>query len=134
MYQQFNEQFAKSTRQFADTTAQVSRLALENTEAVFGLQLAAIEQNMNATFAFWGELADVRDLDGLKTVWPKGVQIARENVERSISAGQEVFGSTVKTNEAIAELAKSQMESAAVKAQAEAEKVVASAAKTAKRR
>lgn len=127
MYQQFNDQFAKSTRQFADTTAQVGRLTLENTEAVFGLQLAAIEESMNATFAFWGELADVRDFDGLKAVWPKGVQIARENVERGIGTGQEVFGRTLKTNEAIAQIAKSQFETVAATVQADAEKVVKAA-------
>jgi Phasin protein len=113
MYQQFNDQFAKSTRQFADTTAQVGRLTLENTEAVFGLQLATIQESMNATFAFWGELAEVRDFDGLKAAWPKGVQIARENVERSIGTGQEVFGRTLKTNEAIAQIAKTQFETVA---------------------
>ncbi len=127
MYQQFNEQFAKSSRQFADTTAQVSRLALENTEVVFGLQLAAVEENLNAAFAFWGELTEVRDLEGLKTVWPKGVQVARENIERSIGAGQEVFGRTVKTNEAIAQLAKGQFETAAKAVQADAEQVVKAA-------
>lgn len=133
MYQQFNDQFAKSTRQFADTTAQVGRLTLENTEAVFGLQLAAIEESMNATFAFWGELADIRDFDGLKAVWPKGVQIARENVERGIGTGQEVFGRTLKTNEAIAQIAKSQFETVAATVQADAEKVVkAGARKTAR--
>ncbi len=132
MYQQFNDQFAKSTRQFADTTAQVGRLALENTEAVFGLQLAAIEESMNATFAFWGELADVRDFDGLKAVWPKGVQIARENVERSIGAGQEVFGRTFKTNEAIAQIAKTQFETVAATVQADAEKVVKAAGRKAR--
>ncbi|MBN8261334.1 MAG: phasin family protein [Xanthomonadales bacterium] len=127
MYPQFNDQFAKSARQFADTTAQVGRLTLENTEAVFGLQLAAIEENMNATFAFWGELADVRDFDGLKAVWPKGAQVARETVERSIGAGQEAFGRTLKTNEAIAQIAKSQFETVAATVQADAEKVVKAA-------
>lgn len=127
MYQQFNEQFAKSTRQFADTTAQVGRLALANTEAVFGLQLNAIEENMNATFAFFGELADVRDIDGLKSVWPKGVQVARENVERSIGAGQEVFGRTLKTNEAIAQIAKTQYETVAKAVETDAEAVVKAA-------
>jgi hypothetical protein len=127
MYQQFNDQFAKSTRQFADTTAQVGRLTLENTEAVFGLQLAAIGESMNATFAFWGELADVRDFDGLKAVWPKGVQIARENVERGIGTGQEVFGRTLKTNEAIAQIAKTQFETVAATVQADAETVVKAA-------
>ncbi len=127
MYQQFNDQFTKSTRQFADTTAQVGRLALENTEAVFGLQLAAIEQNMNAAFAFFGELAEVRDMDGAKAVWPKGVQIARENVERTIGTNQEVFGRTLKTQEAIAQLAKTQFETVAQTVQADAEKVVKAA-------
>jgi hypothetical protein len=133
MYQQFNEQFAKSTRQFADTTAQVGRLALANTEAVFGLQLNAIEENMNATFAFFGELADVRDIDGLKTVWPKGVQVARENVERTIGAGQEVFGRTLKTNEAIAQIAKTQYETVAKAVETDAEAVAKAAGRKASR-
>ncbi len=128
MYQQFNDQFTKSTRQFADATAQVGRLALENTEAVFGLQMATLEENMNAAFAFFGELAEVRDLDGAKAVWPKGVQIARENVERSIGAGQEVFGRTLKTQEAIAQLAKNQFETVAQTVKADVEKATKTAA------
>jgi phasin family protein len=115
-FSQFNDQFASATRQFADTAGQVSRLALSNAEQVFGLQLAAIEQNVNATFAFWGELAEARDLDGLKTLWPKGVQVARQNVERAISTGQDVIGRTVKTNEAIGEIAKGQFERATAQA------------------
>lgn len=123
MYQ-FNEQFAAATRQFADTAAQVNRLALENAEKVLGLQLATFEENANATFAFLGEMAEVRDFDGLKAVWPKGVQIARENVERTISTGQEVFGRTLKTHEAIAQITKTQVESATEKAQANAEAAI----------
>ena len=126
MYQ-INEQFAAATRQFADAAAQVNRLALTNAEEVFGLQLAAIEQNVNATFAFWGELAEVRDADGLKAVWPKGVQVARENVERSISTGQEVLGRTLKANEAIGQVAKGQFEAAAAQAQAGVEKATKAA-------
>ena len=133
MYQQFNDQFTQSTRQFADTSAQVGRLALENTEAVFGMQLATFNENMNAAFAFWGELAEIRDMDALKAVLPKGVQIARENVERSIGTGQEVFGRTVKTNEAIAQIAKGQFETAVATVQAEADTVVKAAGRKASR-
>lgn len=131
MYQQFNEQFAAATRQFADTAAQVNRLTLDNAEVVFGLQLAAIEDRVNATFAFFGEAAEARDLDSLKTLWPKGVQIARENVERAVSTGQEVFGRTLKANEAIGELAKSQIESAAKTTQANVDKAAKAATKVA---
>ena len=63
MYQNFNEQFAAASRQFVDSAAQVNRLALENAEKVFGLQLAAFEESANATFAFLGEVAEVRDFD-----------------------------------------------------------------------
>ena len=107
---QINDQLATATRQFADTAAQVNRLALDNAGQVFGLQMAAIEKNVNAAFAFWGELAETRDLDGLKTLWPRGVQIARENVERTITTSQEVLGHTIKANEAIGQIAKGQFD------------------------
>lgn len=127
MYQNINEQFATAARQFADNAAQVNRLALENAEKAFGLQLSTFQENANATFAFWGELAEVRDVDGLKAVWPKGVQVARENAERAISTGQEVFGTTLATNEAIAQLAKGQVEAASAKVQANVEQAAAKA-------
>ena len=132
MYQNFNEQISTASRQFADTAAEVNRLALDNAEKVFGLQLATFQENANAMFAFWGELTEARDVDGLKAVWPKGVQVARENVERTVSTGQEVFGRTLKANEAIAQVAKAQVESASAKAQAEADKVVKAASKARK--
>ncbi|MBS0211937.1 MAG: phasin family protein [Proteobacteria bacterium] len=131
MYQQINEQFTAASRQFADTAAQVNRLALENAEKVFGLQLSTLEENVNATFAFWGELANVRDLDTLKAVWPKGVQVARETVERSISTTQEVYGNTVKTNEAIGQIAKGQIEAATAAATEQAKTVAEKVVKTA---
>ena len=132
MYQPFNEQFAAATRQFAETAAQANRLALESAEAVFGLQLAAIEERVNATFAFFGEAAEVRDLDGLKTLWPKGVQIARENVERAVAVGQDVYGRTLKTNEAIGQITKSQLEAVAAKTQASVEEAADKVVKAAK--
>ena len=137
MYQQINEQFTAASRQFADTAAQVNRLALENAEKVFGLQLSTIEENVNATFAFWGELANVRDFGTMKTLWPKGVQIARDTIERSINVGQEVYGRTIKTNEAIGQIAKGQIEAATEAATAQAKTVadtVADKAKTATRK
>lgn len=112
-----NDQLVAATRQFADAAAQVNRLALQNAEAVFGLQLAALENNMNATFAFFNEAANARDLDAFRTLLPKGMQVARENVERVVTTTQEVLGRTLKTQESIAELAKSQFEAGAARAQ-----------------
>ena len=133
MYQDFNEQFANASRQFADTATQVNSLALENAEKVFGLQLATFEENANAAFAFWGEVAQARDFDGLKAALPKGAQVARENVERAVSTGQEVFGRTLKTNEAIAQIAKAQVESTTAKVQAKAEEAVKDATKASRK-
>ena len=134
MNYQYNEQFAAATRQFADTAARINQLTLDNAQKIFGLQLATLEENAGAAFSFFGEATEVRDFDGFKTLLPKGVQIARENVERTISTGQEVFGATVKTNEAIAQLAKAQLETATAKAQAAAESATEQATKPAKRR
>lgn len=126
-------QFSAATRQFSDVAGKINRLALDNVEQAFGLQLATFEENVAAGFAFWGEVAEVRDFDDLKAVWPKGAQVARENLERSVSTGQEVFGKTVKTNEAIAQIAKGQFEAATAKASAEVEKATSQVQKAAKK-
>lgn len=131
MYQ-FNDQFNNAARQFADAAANVNRLALENAGKVFGLQMAAIEDSFNATFAYASELLEVRDAEGLKTVWPKGLQVARANAERSFGAAQEAFAGTIKTNEAIGALAKSQFEQAGAQVKAEVEKATKAASKAAK--
>ena len=131
MYQ-YNEQFTKATSQFADVAANANRLALENVQNAFGLQLAAIEKNATAAFAFFGELSNVRDIDGLKAVLPKGAQIARASTERSLGTAQEVFANTVKTNEAIGALTKGQLEQVTAQATAEVEKATKAAGKAAK--
>ena len=128
MYQ-FNDQFTKATSQFADVAANANRLAFANAEKTFGLQMAAFEENATAAFAFWNELIEVRDVEGFKSVMPKGAQIARAATERSLGTAQEVFANTVKTNEAIGALAKGQFEKAATQAKAEVEKVTKTASK-----
>ena len=128
MYQ-FNDQFTKAAGQFAAAAANANRLALQNAEKAFGLQLASFEENANAAFAFFGELVDVRDFDSLKAVLPKGAQVARASTERSFGVAQEVFGTTIKTSEAIGALAKGQFEQATAQAKAEVEKVTKAASK-----
>ena len=128
MYQ-FNDQFTKATSQFADIAANANRIAFDNAEKAFGLQMAAFEENASAAFAFWNELIEVRDAEGFKSVLPKGAQIARTATERSFGTAQEVFANTVKTNEAIGALAKGQFETVTAQAQAEVEKVTKTASK-----
>ena len=127
MYQQINDQFATASRQFADAAAQINRLAIENATQVFGLQLAALEAGATATFAFLGEVAEVRTPDQGKTAFTRGLQVARENVERTVATNQEVLGRTLKTNEAIGQVAKSQFEAATAQAKTVAENVAQAA-------
>jgi hypothetical protein len=118
MSAQINEQFTTFTHQFAAAAARANRLALETAETVFGVQLKTFEKNVEATTAFFGEVAEIRDVEAYKNVWPKGLQVAKDNAERVAAAGQEVFGLTLKANEAIGQLAKSQFEAASETAQA----------------
>ena len=73
MNAQFNESFSQFTHQFAAAASRANRLALESAETVFGVQLKTFEKNVDATTAFFGELAETRDLDGYKNLWPKGL-------------------------------------------------------------
>ena len=123
MSAQMNEQFTTFTHQFAAAAARANRLALENAETIFGVQLKTFEKNIDATTAYFTELSEIRDVEAYKTVLPKGLQVAKENAERAAAAGQEVIGLTLKTNEALGQLAKSQFEAATEQAQATVAKV-----------
>ena len=123
MSYQFNDQFSAYTHQFAAVAARMNRLALENAETMFGVQLRPLEKNVDATTSFLGELVEARDLESYKTLVPKGLQVARDNAERVAAAGQEVFGLTLKTSEVLGQLAKSQFEAATEQAQATVAKV-----------
>jgi exonuclease VII small subunit len=127
MSAQFNDSFSTFTHQFAAAAARANRLALENAETVFGVQLKTFEQNIDATTAFFSELAETRDLEAYKTLWPKGMQVAKDNTERLVAASQELFGLTLKTSEALGQLAKSQFETATESVQASVAKATKSA-------
>ncbi len=118
-----NEQFSAATRQFADTAAKINTIAIESAQAVFTAQLNAVQERAAATFAFLTEAAQVRDLETAKTLWPKGVQVARENVERAVSTTQEVAEKTTKAAEQLGLIAKGQFEDATAKAEEAVQKV-----------
>ncbi|HLM53222.1 MAG TPA: phasin family protein [Pseudoxanthomonas sp.] len=109
MSAQFND-FSSYTHQFAAAATRANRMALETAETMFGVQLKTFEKNMDATTAFFSELAEVRDIEGYKNVWPKGVQVVRDNAERVVAATQEVIGLTLKNGESLGQMAKVQME------------------------
>lgn len=110
MYEQINTQALAFSKTFADTAFKANSLAVEGFERITSLQLKALEARVAATVEFWSEAAEVRDFDGFKSIWPKGVNLVKETTEKLYANGQEVFGVTLKTSEALGQLAKGSFE------------------------
>ncbi|WP_256775307.1 MULTISPECIES: phasin family protein [unclassified Stenotrophomonas] len=99
----FTDSFSAYTRQLAATATRANRLALENAESMFGVQLKTLEKNITATSGFFGDIVQSRQPD---TLLPKGAKLARDNLERWTHANQEVLGLGLKASEAFGELAR----------------------------
>ncbi|TAH47813.1 MAG: phasin family protein [Elusimicrobia bacterium] len=110
MYEQFNSQFLSLGKTFADAAVKAQGVALAGFEKIADVQLKAVEKQVNASSAFWSEASEVRDFDGAKAIWPKGVALAKESAEKLYNTNQEVLGITLKTNEALGNLIKGSFE------------------------
>ena len=136
----FNTQALALSKSLADTTFKAHTLALESLERMTSLHFKAIESRVTAAADFFSEASEARDFDDLKTIWPKGINLVKETAEKLYANSQEVFGITVKTSEALSQLAKGSFEHATdnIKKQVNAatteftSKVSAAAKKTAK--
>jgi phasin family protein len=112
MYEQMNSQALAFSKTFADAAFKANNLAVEGFERITSLQLKTLENRVAATVEFWSEAAEIRDFDGFKTIWPKGVNLVKETTEKLYANGQEVLNVAVKTSEALGQLAKSGIENA----------------------
>ena len=110
MYEQMNSQFLSLGKNFADAAVKAQSVALASFESIAGLQLKAVENHVNASSAFWAEASEVRDFEGAKAIWPKGIQLAKESAEKLYATNQEVIGLTLKTTEQIGNLIKGSFE------------------------
>ena len=113
MFEQFNsKQAINLSKQFADTAFKAQGLALAGIERAFDLQLKTFENRVNAAVEFATEAADVRDIEGVKTLFPKSAALAKDSAEKYYATSQELVGITVKTGEAIGDLIRGSIESA----------------------
>ncbi len=112
MYEQINSQFLALSKSFADNAFKAQNLAAEGMERIAALQLKTLENRVAATVEFLSEAAEVRDFDGVKAIWPKSVNLVKESTEKFYANGQEIFGLTLKTSEALGQLAKGSFEAA----------------------
>ncbi|MGA9342570.1 MAG: phasin family protein [Rhodanobacteraceae bacterium] len=112
MFDQINSQAMAFSKSYTDTIAKMQTLTMEGFERIAAVQMKAFENRMNAAVEFCSEASEVRDFEGAKAIWPKGIQLAKDNAETLYATGQEVVGVTLKTNEAIGELVKGSIDSA----------------------
>jgi len=113
MFEQFNsKQAINLSKQFADTAFKAQGLALAGIERAFDLQLKTFENRVNAAVEFATEAADVRDIEGVKTLFPKSAALAKDSAEKYYATSQELVGITVKTGEAISDLFRGTIEHA----------------------
>ena len=110
MYEQIQSQMMNMSKQFANAALQANTLALQNAERLIGLQFKTLEERLNANVAFFGQASEARDIEDLKTMMPKGLELAKEHAARFAAVGQEMIASQLQTNQAIAELVKAQVQ------------------------
>ena len=110
MFEQINTQSLALGKSYADAFVKAQGLALSSFERITELNLKTFEDRVKASVDFWSEAAEVRDFEGVKAIWPKGVQLAKESAEKLYATSQEVFGVSLKTSEAIGSLAKGSLE------------------------
>ena len=111
MFEQINTPSMALGKGYADAFVKAQGIALAGLERITELNLKAFEDRVKASVDFWSEAAEVRDFEGVKAIWPKGVQLAKESAEKLYANGQELAGVSAKTGEAIGSLAKGSFES-----------------------
>lgn len=106
----FSDRFSDATRQLAAAATRANRLALENAESVFGVQLKVMERNLTATGGWLGELACGEDAAGTLS---RGAQLWQDNLQRLGQAQQDVVGLGLQASKAWSELVQGYNESTA---------------------
>lgn len=113
MFEQFNtKQMFVNSKQMADIAFKAHGLAVASFERALELQFKTFENRVSAAVDFATEAAEVRDIEGVRTLTSKSVALAKDSAEKFYATSQELIGMSVKTNEAIGELIRGGFESA----------------------
>lgn len=112
MYDTISNQFLAFGKNFAHTLVKANGIAVEGFEKLVDLQLKAVEGTFTAGTDFVQQVSEVRDLDTLRTVWPKGLALVKDGAEQAVAGVQEAFGIATKTQEAFVTLVRGSVEAA----------------------
>ncbi|MGH8156420.1 MAG: phasin family protein, partial [Rhodanobacteraceae bacterium] len=92
MYSQFQKQSLDFGKQFAEQAYKAQIAALKGISDVQNLQLKALESQAKSNFAFVSDALEVREVQDVTALWPKGLDFARDSVESAYATSQEILG------------------------------------------
>ncbi len=111
MYAQW-QQTLDLGKQFAEQSYKAQLTALRGLAEIQGLQVKALEAQAKANLAFVADSLEVREIEDVTALWPKGLDFARNSAEAAYEAGQQTLGIAQKTAEQLGELARNGVKAA----------------------
>jgi hypothetical protein len=101
----FDSQVFTYARQFADNAFKAQALLLKGFEQAANLQLGALEQQSRSAAEFLTAAGELRDPDGLRGLWDKGVALGRAQAEQTVVLTQGLVAVGQQTAESLGALA-----------------------------
>jgi hypothetical protein len=112
MYSQFQKQSLDLGKQFAEQAYKAQLTALKGIAEIQSLQVKALESQAKSNLAFVADSMEVREIQDVTAMWPKGLDFARDSIEAAYAANQEMLGVAQKTAEQFGELTRSNLKAA----------------------
>lgn len=88
MTQHFTQQMSAYAKQFTDHAFKAQAVMLKSLEQAAELQLGAWERQSRSTSEFLVAAADLRDAEGMRNLWDKGVALGRVQAEQAAALTQ----------------------------------------------
>lgn len=110
MFEQVSTQVLGFSKNFAQSLVRANSIAIEGFEKLVDTQLKAFEGGLHAAGEFAQELSELRDVESLRTAWPKGLTLVKDQAEKAVATFQEVVSINTRTNEALVGLVKGSVE------------------------
>ncbi|MGH8126559.1 MAG: phasin family protein [Rhodanobacteraceae bacterium] len=112
MYSQFQKQSLDLGKQFAEHAYKAQITALKGISEIQNLQVMALESQAKSNLAFVADSMEVREVQDVTTLWPKGLDFARDSVEAAYATGQEILAVAQKTAEQFGTLTRNNLKAA----------------------
>ncbi|MEO7148633.1 MAG: hypothetical protein ABIY40_01625 [Rhodanobacteraceae bacterium] len=122
MYAQWQKQTLDLGKQFAEQSIKAQLTALRGFAEIQGLQVKALEAQAKANYAFVADSLEAGELEDVGTLWPKGLDFARNSAEAAYETNQHALGIAQRTAEQIGELTRRSVKAAAGEAERTAKK------------